>query len=79
MWIGFSLYHNSVMSTIPQGLSIQIVPIQPKFDTETLENLKKREKIEPILEAEFTILTEDLSSPSSKLSSPSSKIEDNLP
>lgn len=51
LWIGFSIYHNSVTSTIPEVLNIQITPINPTFDERTILNLKNREKVLPVFEA----------------------------
>ena len=51
MWIGFSIYHNVVTSTISQPLSIQITPITPDFDINTITGLKTRETIIPIYES----------------------------
>lgn len=50
-WIVFSIYHNWGTSTIPEALNIQITPIEGKFDKETIDNLKKREKVLPVFEA----------------------------
>lgn len=52
IWIGFSIYHNAVTSTIPEVLNIQITPIPPTFDERTILNLKNREKVLPVFEAE---------------------------
>ncbi len=49
-WIAFSLYHTYVTTTISEDLQIQIVPIDPKFDTATIETLKSREKITPLFQ-----------------------------
>ncbi|MDP2649895.1 MAG: hypothetical protein Q8P10_03540 [bacterium] len=49
-WVGFSIYHNSVTSTVPEALGIQITPIKPDFDNTIIENLKKRNRVEPVLE-----------------------------
>lgn len=51
-WIGFSIYHNSTTSTIPSQLNIEIIPIQPDFDTKTINNLRKREQIAPIYQGQ---------------------------
>ena len=48
MWIGFSVYHASVTSTIPESLQKRVEPIDARFDTETVDKLKKREKIMPV-------------------------------
>lgn len=50
IWIIFSIYHSSVTSTIPENLTLQIVPISPTFDTKTIEALKNRTQIAPIFE-----------------------------
>ncbi len=51
LWIGFNLYHAQVTSTIEPDLQLQIVPINPKFDTEIIQKLKTREQISPLYEA----------------------------
>jgi hypothetical protein len=51
MWIGFSIYHSVVTSTISQPLSVQITPITPDFDINTITDLKTRETIVPIYES----------------------------
>ena len=35
-WIGFSIYHIIVTSTISEELQLQITPIDPNFDTDTI-------------------------------------------
>ncbi len=49
-WIGFSIYHNVITSTISQPLSVQIQPITPAFDTNAIDGLKKRETVTPLYE-----------------------------
>lgn len=49
-WIGFTLYHTWVTSTITPDLQIQIQPISPDFDTATIEGLKARRKVAPVFE-----------------------------
>jgi hypothetical protein len=53
-WIGFSIYHNIVTSTISEPLSIQIAPIVPTFDTNTIGKLKTRNTVSPIYELSTT-------------------------
>lgn len=48
LWVIFSIYHNYVSSTIPSSLSAQIISISPNFDTKTIDQIKKRTKVEPI-------------------------------
>lgn len=49
-WIAFSIYHNLATSTISQVQSVDIRPINPTFDTKTIDELKKRDKVFPIYE-----------------------------
>jgi hypothetical protein len=49
-WIGLTIYHNSVSSTIPPALNIQIRPINPNFDSKVITELKKRKEITPMFE-----------------------------
>lgn len=57
IWIGFNIQHNAKTSTIPEATSIQIAPIVPKFDEQTIESIKQREAIDPLLEIQKTIAT----------------------
>ncbi len=50
IYIGFSIYHNSVTSTITDALSIQIQPIAGSFDAQALDSIKKRVNIQPSLQ-----------------------------
>ncbi|MBI2431037.1 MAG: hypothetical protein HYV39_03420 [Candidatus Levybacteria bacterium] len=50
IWIGFNIYHNAVTSTIPEATSIQIEPIAPTFDMQSIASIKKREKASPVFE-----------------------------
>lgn len=47
-WVVFSIYHNSVASTISNSLNTSILPITPDFDIKTISKLKQREKIDPL-------------------------------
>jgi hypothetical protein len=49
-WVAFSLYHSYVTTTISEDLQMQILPINPKFDTATIEALKSRKKVTPLFE-----------------------------
>jgi len=57
VWIGGSIYHNAVNSTISETTSKDIFPIEPVFDTKTIDKLKKRQKIIPSFELENIIPT----------------------
>ncbi len=65
-WIIFSVVHNFMASTISEPLEKKISPISSDFDTQTIENLKKKEKIEPFYGEEVN-------------SSPSAIVENELP
>lgn len=54
-WIGFSIYHNLITSTIPEVLNVQISPIKPTFDTKTISELKTRTKVEPVFELRTSV------------------------
>ncbi|MBI3984370.1 MAG: hypothetical protein HY344_00295 [Candidatus Levybacteria bacterium] len=47
LWVVFNIYHSFRTSTIPQDVNKQILFINPDFDLKTIEELKKREIIEP--------------------------------
>lgn len=52
IWIGGSIYHSGVNSTISEGTSKDITPIDPVFDTKTIDKLKTRKKIVPSFDLE---------------------------
>ncbi len=43
LWVGFNIYHAHVTSTIEPDLQLQIQPIEPRFDSEVIQNLKTRQ------------------------------------
>lgn len=49
-WTGSSIYHGIVSSTISETTSKDIFPIEPTFDTKTIDKLKQRQKINPSFE-----------------------------
>lgn len=51
IYIGSSIYHSIVTSTIPEVVNIQITPISPDFDQKAIMDIKNREKIVPVFEA----------------------------
>jgi len=63
-WIGFNIYHIIVTSTIDEELQIQILPIKPEFDMGTIENLKKRQVVEPMYQFDNYFSEEQISSTS---------------
>lgn len=50
VWVGSSIYHNIVSSTISETTNQGISPITPTFDTKTINKLKQRKKINPSFE-----------------------------
>lgn len=49
IWIGLGIYHTKVTSTVSQSLEQKIEPIEPQFNTKTIENLKNQRKSVSIL------------------------------
>ena len=49
-WIGSTIYHSAVSSTITEAINQDIAPIEPSFDTKTINKLNEREKIIPSFE-----------------------------
>lgn len=47
-WVAFNIYHNSVVSTTPEVLEKETLPINPNFDEATINKLKERKKVSPI-------------------------------
>lgn len=46
-WVIFNIYHNSVVSTTPEDLIKETLPINPTFDQSTINKLNSRTKISP--------------------------------
>ena len=53
-WIGFSLHHRWVTSTIDEEIQLQLEPIDPTFDMQTIEELRSREDIAPLNDVDET-------------------------
>ena len=49
-WIGFNLYHIWATTTVSEDLQVELTPIAPAFDSQTMGQLKTRENINPIFE-----------------------------
>ena len=62
-WVVFNVYHSYVNSTIKDPLTSQIIPIQGKFDTETISDIKERKRVDPTSE----IIVSDEASPTPTL------------
>lgn len=52
LWVVFSIYHNLTTSTIIDPLTIQIIPIGGSFDEKSIQNIKNRQKVDPLFEFE---------------------------
>jgi len=48
IWIASNAYHSYVTSTIDPVLSLQIQELPEDFDNQTISDLKKRSRVEPI-------------------------------
>lgn len=69
-WIAFDLYHNAITSTISSTLQQDIQPIDPNFDTQTVQTLKQRQFSSP----SYTI-----SSPQQTTATPSGTVQKTSP
>lgn len=71
VWIGGNVYHSLNKSTISEATSQEIAPIDPTFNTQIIEKLKERVRVDPDFELEnvptSTPSKAPLSSPSSSL------------
>lgn len=47
IWIASNVYHSYATSTIDTLLQLQILPISPSFDAETIEKIKQRQVVKP--------------------------------
>lgn len=55
-WMSFSIYHSFINSTISEALNVQILPINPTFDTKTISSLKQRTHVNPIYEVNPSLI-----------------------
>lgn len=69
-WIIFSIVHASISSTISTELSTKITPITPSFDLKTIDKLKERKDVDPILKVVITPATNEVSTSSSSRPTP---------
>jgi hypothetical protein len=56
-WIGFNIYHIWATSTVNQDLQLELMPISPVFDPDTIQRLKTRESIQPLFESQQSTQT----------------------
>lgn len=47
LWVLFNVYHNYFTSTIQDPLTYQIIPIEGKFDINTINEVKQRKRVNP--------------------------------
>ncbi|MBU2632750.1 hypothetical protein KKG52_03470 [Patescibacteria group bacterium] len=52
-YVGFSIYHNYVNSTISEKLNTTIIPINPDFDLTTINSINTRKEYFPLYEMEL--------------------------
>jgi hypothetical protein len=64
LWVIFNIYHNHVTSTVKAPLNQQIAPIEGTFNTETIDKIKERRRVEPINEIATPEQEEETLSPS---------------
>lgn len=69
VWIATTIYHISVTSTIADTDASAIVPIDPRFDTITINKLKTRKIIDPVYQFSESS-DEDTASPSAQIPVP---------
>lgn len=48
IWVGTNIYHSHIDSTIDIPLANSIKPIKGSFDLKTVENIKKRTRVNPL-------------------------------
>ena len=66
LWVVFNVYHSYINSTIPTAVNTQILYIDPDFDLKTIDDLKKRDVVDPIYTIESQGSEEDLTQESTK-------------
>lgn len=73
-WIGFNIYHSRITSTISESENVRILPINPNFDTNTIDKLKQRQKVPASFESiKETVKNETTIFPSAQESTNSSQ------
>lgn len=62
-WVGFSVYHSFVTSTLDNSLTTQIMPIRKNFNPQVLDLLRQRMSTQPTYELDMSLTqTEEASS-----------------
>ena len=67
VWIGFNIYHAWATSTISADLALQIVPIKPNFDINTIHVLKNRNSIAPLFDSATPVTETPEASPAATI------------
>ena len=49
-WIGFTIYHTAVTSTLDAALTEQVRPLPPRFDEATIRDIMNRRDVPPTYE-----------------------------
>lgn len=57
--ISLNIYHNYTLSSLPKTTKTRIIPLKPNFDTDTIEELKKRTPIGVNLSEKTEVVSED--------------------
>lgn len=47
-WVSFNIYHTWATSKITPLVQTQITPIDPRFDTNTIQQIKTRQQVAPL-------------------------------
>lgn len=50
IWVGSDIYNKSVTSTLDKTLEFQILPIPASFDLKTIEGIRSRTKVDPLIQ-----------------------------
>ncbi|MDO8270140.1 MAG: hypothetical protein Q7T54_05740 [Candidatus Levybacteria bacterium] len=72
--VGLDIYHKNNISSLQDTTKRNILPIDPKFDKSTLDQLKKRDPITVSLTGKSSVISEDSKPTSRGLNSPSPTI-----
>lgn len=57
--VGFNIYHNLTISSLPDTTQIRIIPIKPTFDKETITKLRDRVPLSVSLIGKSEVVSED--------------------
>ncbi len=57
--IGFNIYHNNTISSLPEVTQERVLNIPSTFDEQTIESLRTRKSIEVNITDKTTVVSED--------------------